>query len=416
MVKYALSQPLLASEFGRLVNLDTSRLSSPEGLRRCADVEASLLAVVEYMGDHLRSHRETLPVDIDRPQRWAGVSESAALSGLLKAIDGELRNGSFSDDPALRVSAYEHIVHRLLQPRVELMLGDDAKLEELLQAYRYAKYGLQHLLGYEVDYAGGLAAQMLARIHHGLCPAEIEAICDEPLKSIGYGLDRTFEVEQPCIEDIRNAVSEVHALLDAFLDERAAKHYLINRLAAYFQLYASARVFSEADALAEDESSKVEEHVFHPVVDEFLFNYGYYPLSEVQLGRDRVRPDILSLAPEHDAWFLCELKQSGFGKRTTTRGDVERKLREAVAKAARYHELLAPLPTVQPDVYVVCFVKGVADFVRADGGRMGYWHEISQQGIQLHIRLVNIPAPGDSSPTLLIRTATLDKTNPQGAE
>jgi len=409
MVKYVRSQPLLASEFRRLVNLDTSGLSSPEGGKRCAVVEEALLAVVEYMDNYLRSRPDALPADIDRPRRWAGVQGDLPVSELLAATATEIRKGEFSSDPDLRIGEYGHIVARLAQPRVHLQLGESDDLDGLWQAYHEARSRLQHFLGYEVDYAGGMAAQMLAHLHFDLCPDEGAKLYDNQLKPIGYRMESMFEVAPPSIEDIRNATIEVHALLDAFMDGLAAKRYLVNRLAVWVQMYASAEVSVELETIATRKSSKVEERVFLPKVDEFLFNHGYYPLSEAQLGAGQLRLDVLAKAPEHDAWFLYELKQSGFGKaRKSTQGDIERKLRVAVEKAALYHEWLEQLPMVQPDVYVVCFVKGNARFEGGNDPESGLWHHVARGRARFHLRLVNLRPSEHKGHELSVQASKID--------
>jgi hypothetical protein len=80
------------------------------------------------------------------------------VSDLLAATATELRKGAFSSDPGLRIGGYGHIVARLAQPRVHLQLGESDDLDGLWRVYHEAKSKLQQLLGYEVDYAGGMAA------------------------------------------------------------------------------------------------------------------------------------------------------------------------------------------------------------------------------------------------------------------
>jgi len=417
MVKYVLSQPVAAREFRRLLNLDTAAFCSLEGHKLRKRLECVLRRAAKYMRSKLRSLPSHGHVVAEQPRPWSGLGYELSLPQMLRYVDKRLRAGPGTSDPTMWVDHYGRLCFDLLvQVRGILGLNSDPEVDRLGKEYERAKRDIEHLLGYQVDYGGGEAAKLLARVHLGMCPDEARGLYDNRAELLRLQFEKTYGSAQLSIEDIRNATTEVHALLDAFLDEHAAKHYLIERLAAYFLLYAGKRVQDGIDGLKsrQRKSPKIEEQVFRPMVEEFMFHHGYYVLSESQLGAGGLRPDILM--QEKAAWFLFELKQCGFGnEQQVSATGIERKLREAVWKAERYHNLLTPLHGVQPDIYVICFVRGTAEFAGVDGALSGHGHDLSQAGVRFHLRIVNLPPSDVGDRRLLIRTASLTEASRQDA-
>ena len=408
MVKYVLSQPVLAVEFRRLLNLDTAKFCSLEGRKLRKRLECILRRATKYMRSKLRSPSHGHVV-AEQPRQWSGLGFKLSLPQMLRYVDKRLRAGPGTSDPTMWVDHYDRLCFDLLvQVRGILGLNSDPEVDRLGKEYERAKRDIEHLLGYQVDYGGGEAAKLLARVHLGMCPEEARGLYDNQAELLRLHFRKRYGSAELSIEDIRNATTEVHALLDALLDEHAAKHYLIERLAAYFLLYAGKRVQDSIDGLKirQRKSPRIEEQVFRPMVEEFMFRHGYYVLSESQLGVGGLRPDILM--QEKAAWFLFELKQCGFGneQRVSTTG-IERKLREAVWKSERYHDLLTPLHGVQPDIYVICFVRGTAEFAGVDGALSGHGHDLSQGGVRFHLRIVNLPLPDGRTKRLRVRIASL---------
>ena len=388
MVKYILSQPVLREEFKRLANLDLRQADADKAQKLRAEIEGLLGRVLAPVG--------------------ANVTPSAVV------VHGVTY--PFSNDPLARLSQYgDELTIRASEAISCAPLKDRGSLEDSRQQCDGKVRELQRLMGYEVDYEGGESARLLLKMHMALCPDEAQQVRDVARWRLSSVIDQEIGVtDGPPIESIRSAVRDVHAALDVVLDELRTRTALVDRLAAFFQLYSRERVMADVRSLRRkgQRSLRIEEHVFRPLVAEYLFNQGYYPISESQLGRGGSRVDILAqaseAAPDVDAWFLYELKQSGFvGGRPPTRGDIERKLHGAVVQATRYRDGLATLRGIRPDVYVICFVKGNARFEDGDDPESSYWHHVVNKGIGFHLRLVNLWSPGHKSPALPVRAAKL---------
>jgi hypothetical protein len=383
---------MLKGEFSRLVNLDLAQFKSLPVKRVRADIE-------QMLGVLLRP----LKISVSR--------------GSVRAGSQSVR---FSTNPMSRAADYRRELSRLNCQAIDILPAPRRKRLLSLRHKCLARVSdFERLLSYEVDYEGGESAQLLLRILSWLDPAHAAE-----LRDVKPWL-REAELEEVFADSDRSGLSparvstatlEVYAVLDAHLDGQLTKSRIVDRLAAYIQLYADKRIRDGIIKLKsrQRKSPKVEEQVLRPIVEEFVFYHGYYALTEAQLGADRVRPDILM--EEEAAWFLFELKQCGFGKaEKTSAAGIERKLQEAVWKTERYHNLLTPLKGVQPDIYVICFVNGTAEFAGADGAFTGYGHDLSQAGVRFHLRIVNLPPSNDRTKRLRVRTASLVEVSEQGA-
>ena len=391
-VRYILDQPTLREEFKRLVGLDLVRFNSPPAKRVRGEIERMLGVLLQ-----------PLNVSVSRAGAGAG-GHSLHLSTSPMSRAADYRNALSRLDC--------EAVDKLPAPRRNRLLTLQRKCLARVSDY-------EKLVSYDVDYEGGESAQLLLRVHSWLDPAHAMGVRnvkpwlrqDEFDGALYYSDPRGFSLAQ-----VRSAALEVSAILDARLDGQLAKAWIVDRLAAYVQLYAGKRIRDGIIKLSsrQRKSPKVEEQVLRPIIEEFIFYHGYYALTEAQLGADRLRPDILMEGEA--AWFLFELKQCGFGKaEKTSAAGIERKLQEAVWKAERYHTLLSPLKGVQPDIYVICFVNGTAEFAGADGAFTGYGHDLSQAGVRFHLRIVNLPPSNDRTKRLRVRTASLVEASGQDA-
>ena len=95
------------------------------------------------------------------------------------------------------------------------------------------------------------------------------------------------------------------------------------------------------------------EEVLQDFLEEYVFQQGYYPISQAQLGRGRL--DALVHTPS-EASFLVEAKQVGLGnsQESVTARRAIQKIEEAIDQAQSYQHRLAGY-TAGSDVYVVLF-------------------------------------------------------------
>jgi hypothetical protein len=148
----------------------------------------------------------------------------------------------------------------------------------------------------------------------------------------------------------KQVTRDLYLRLRSALTNRIAKRTVISRFKAYCELYKTTWLISE---LGKAENERRPEAFLQDFLEEYVFQQGYYPVSEAQLGRGRL--DILVHKPG-EASFLVEAKQVGFGSKDgdATIRDAINRIEQAMAQALTYKDRLADYAS-ESDVYIVLF-------------------------------------------------------------
>jgi len=147
------------------------------------------------------------------------------------------------------------------------------------------------------------------------------------------------------IETIDRCRNVYHAV-DKFLSSSKSKSFLIDRLLTYCRWIKKKDFPNPKD---KDRESKVSK-----IVEEFLFNHGYFPLVDPKVGTSV--PDILSVPGINVRWdnsVLIELKQSIGTSYTYS------ELAENITQAKQYLSLVrSAKPDIVDTVYLLVFYDG----------------------------------------------------------
>ena len=124
---------------------------------------------------------------------------------------------------------------------------------------------------------------------------------------------------------------------------------MLKRFKAYCELYKTRWLINEVRRV--ENEGKTEE-VLHDFLEEYVFQQGYYPISQAQLGRGRLDDWSTPQARLASSWRLT----GGFGnsqESVTARKAIQR-INQAIAQAQSYQHRLAGY-TSTSDAYVVLF-------------------------------------------------------------
>jgi hypothetical protein len=175
----------------------------------------------------------------------------------------------------------------------------------------------------------------------------------------------------------KRVVRDVYVRLRSALTNRVARQTVLKRFKAYCELYKTRWLINEVRRV--ENKGKTEE-VLQDFLEEYVFQQGYYPISQAQLGRGRL--DALVNTPG-EASFLVEVKQVGLGNRQeqVSKGEPIQRILDAIAQAQGYQHKLAGYISTS-DVYVVLFS---ADYLVFDDPL-----PIRQGGLSFFVEVVNL--------------------------
>lgn len=222
------------------------------------------------------------------------------------------------------------------------------RAEGLLSEIRELVARMKQLLEFNIRYSGAYAATQLRNAYHTQSPEGIEKIrapgdfLDMPWRTAIAGALRLASAQG---KRGKRAARQVYQYLQSHLSNRLAKQSVIRRFKAYCQLYKCRWLL---DQLKELPPKKQPEAFLQDFLEEFVFNHGYYPISEAKLGRGRL--DVLVTVPT-GADFLIEVKQIGWGRGKKT----IQKTRSALVQASIYKQRLEGYETLTPEVYITVF-------------------------------------------------------------
>jgi hypothetical protein len=109
----------------------------------------------------------------------------------------------------------------------------------------------------------------------------------------------------------------------------------------------------------------------------FMFNNGYYALSQGQVGNGRYDDIILD---DNNA-FLFEHKQIGFGNKSDSKLDCLNKFKSGKIQTEIYHQRLKLHPRLSNDVFIVIFSK---HYIRLKNGTTNF----KKEGINFNFKLI----------------------------
>lgn len=223
------------------------------------------------------------------------------------------------------------------------------RTEDLLSEIRKLIARLKQLFEFNSRYYGAYAATQLLTAYCILSPevsAEIRTPGDLDMRwrrteADAWGLASAQGKRGKC------AARQVYQYLQSHLTNRLAKQSIIRRFNAYCQLYKCRWLLNQLEELL---PRKQPEAFLQDFLEEFVFNHGYYPVSEAKLGRGKL--DVLVGAPT-GAGFLVEVKQIGWGKEKKT----SQKTRSAPVQASIYKQRLEGYKNLTPEVYIIIFTN-----------------------------------------------------------
>lgn len=175
----------------------------------------------------------------------------------------------------------------------------------------------------------------------------------------------------------KRTARDVYLRLRSALTNRIVRKTVLSRFKAYCELYKTAWLISE---LNKGENKNRPERFLQNFLEEYVFQQGYYPISEAHLGRGRLDTLIHEI---NGASFLVEAKQAGFGSESedVTSKKAIAKIEQAIAQAQAYKSRLADY-TSESDVYIVMFTSRY--FVFSDE------QPVKREGLNFFVEIVNI--------------------------
>lgn len=261
----------------------------------------------------------------------------------------------------------------------------------------YSRFGLEELrkvVEFDIRRSGHDAAQALAQVYRSHVPAADQSLELSPVARLSMLATSPLDNGSIDVESTRAAISDVCALLRQTLTSQQVRRYLTDRLCSFLALYGRPQLEARLKQLSSKQGKRVEEQVFRPLVEEFVFNHGVYAIAEAQLGNRRI--DLL--LHDADACYLYELKQWGYGSRPESSSAVAAKIREALKQTDAYMGRLKAYPRLANEAHILVFVNSIAEFVGADGTPHGTEYTVERDGSLRHIRIVACPLEDSARP------------------
>lgn len=200
---------------------------------------------------------------------------------------------------------------------------------------------------FEYDYLGVKAAYNLIVIYKSQNPkyfftGSTLAYLQNDLIHKGKGLhsERTLTA-------LTHDCHKIHNYLKQHLTSIQSIEITIDRFATYMALYFRTKL--EGNQPEKELQRKFEE---------FIFQSGYYPISEAQLNDGRL--DTLIIDPRN--FFLCELKQADLGKNEEKETSIAKKLLNAKIQSELYYDRLNSLPQLSKEVFIILFTNRKISF------------------------------------------------------
>lgn len=233
---------------------------------------------------------------------------------------------------------------RVLTEMVQRWIAIDTEgFDSILKQIQLLHEDLQkfdELQNYEHDYAGARSAKDLFLIYRAFRRDLRGQRADESIlfEYIHKGKAIDKNIEDQILINARKLLFN----LQNGLEIRFSMEVTVERFCNYGTLY-----------LVYPIRTKKIEKFFQMKFEEFVFQEGYYPISEATVKNGRID----TLVVNQNNAFLCELKQVDLGKTKLTKKQFEDKIKHATIQSGVYVDRLRTYPNLEKMVFLIIFVN-----------------------------------------------------------
>ncbi|WP_297096331.1 hypothetical protein [uncultured Draconibacterium sp.] len=200
---------------------------------------------------------------------------------------------------------------------------------------RQELFVLEHLNGFQKEYIGANSAIRLNHLFNAVNPLHQPSSANEGIfeNLIVSGTD--LEKDELYLSDCKKIQSHIMQKLDeGFSIERTIRNFI-----AFMESYRKASDYPNGEKQLQKE------------FEMYLFDKGYFPLSEVQLKNARID----TLITNESSAFLIEYKQIGWTKSNIDLKLELEKMKSAFIQSNIYSKRLNAYPNLQKTVYLIIF-------------------------------------------------------------
>jgi hypothetical protein len=237
------------------------------------------------------------------------------------------------------------IINNVFQTAHELNLKFDSNIFHEYKKLDECRKEIAANLIYKAEYEGSLSLGNILPIY---LRSRINYLTSLRPQDFGKGVQKEYKRQKiapiTVVTDIKGDCRNVYYAVDKFLSNSKSTSFLISRLITYCRW------------IKRDEFKKIKKEIpiSKKIIEEFIFNQGYFPIVRFKMGRSE--PDILaaySLGARWDNSILIELKQY-IGKSCS-----DRQLETDIGQAQDYlKEVKAMKDDIANVVYLLIFYDG----------------------------------------------------------
>ncbi len=237
---------------------------------------------------------------------------------------------------------------------------------------------LEHLNGFQKEYIGANSAIRLNHLFNAIVPLHHPKSTNEGIfeNLIVTGTD--LEKDELYLGDCKKILSHIKQNLDeGFSIETTIRNFI-----AFMESYRKASDYPNGEKQLQKE------------FEMYLFDKGYFPLSEVQLKNARID----TLAANDSSAFLIEYKQIGWTKSEINLKSELKKINSAFIQSDIYSKQLQAYPSLQKTVFIIIFTTKY--FIFKNGKT-----SINYDGLNYRFHSVYL---GDESPSKIEKPVIYD--------
>ena len=367
---------LSKSLFEELLNYNSILDSSIEYISIIREATNRYKQIAQLIETHPDFEKFTAECDDDWSNPFGGSSTIKA-SLLLKKL------ANLSEfTPSKNIDNFNHIYNILVSicERWQNHIRE-TDLTEIVKSFdncRKELFRLEYLTGFQKEYVGANCAIRLNHLFNAVIPLH------HP-KSSGEGIFEGLIVSGTDIEK-----DELY-----FNDCKKIKNYIIQKFDEGFSIEATVRSFiTYMECYRKASDFPKGEKQLQKEFELYLFDKGYFPLSEVQLKNARI--DTLSVNDSNA--FLIEYKQIGWSKKEISLKRELDKLRSSFIQSEIYSKRLSVYPSIKKEIYIIIFSKRY--FIFKNGNNI-----LKYNGLTFIFHMVYL---GDENPSKIKNTEIFD--------
>lgn len=243
---------------------------------------------------------------------------------------------------------YEEIFDAYLNLREDIFKKYEIQRFEIDNHSLKIIHSLKDYFSFELEFNGTLSVIKILYAYNLLHPSK-----EIPIDVYFYdGLEPVFGIEKIHKNDIQELVNHIRYLtflVKQHLSDGLIKEHIVLKFRTLCELYKKDEYSNEAE---KDEIASAE-IFFQDRFNEFIFQNGYYPITEAQLNSGRL--DTLAISEKR--YLLYELKQIGFKSSKVTASNVNSSIKSAKTQLINYHNRLFPIPYINENVFIIIFSK-----------------------------------------------------------